>query len=54
MLGEIIELCVEDWESDEEGAEFREKVKMRLYAYPQDTPTGINHTHGEVCYILSA
>ena len=53
MLAEIIELSVDDdcESSDDDGGGgegSREMVKIRLYAYPQDTPNGRNHSHGEV------
>ena len=48
MLAEIIELWVEDCDSDDSDNYNQEKVKIRLYACPQDTPNGRNHTHGEV------
>lgn len=49
MVAEIIDIWVDEANDDDDDFS-HEKVKIRLYACPEDTPNGRNHTHGEVSY----
>ena len=48
MLAEIVCLWVDDIEDEDDDEGCAEKIKIRLYARPEDTPNGRNYSHGEV------
>lgn len=53
MIAEIIELFVDDSVgSDSDEDDSKDKVAIRLYALPEDTPNGRNHNHGEVSSVI--
>ena len=47
MVAEITHLWIKDCDSSDDGM-----VRVRLFARPEDTNNGRNHTHGEVRIVI--